>query len=213
MPCWTIWRARRGPRRSDGLAGCCKQPLVCLAGKGPDPGKVVAVPGRSGNALHLPACCAIMDPQEPFAQAQQEAGPRHGRAGRWPGALGARLVLIPVWCCGRDDGPCQRGGDNAIAPPGGNRKRDPRFPRPLGTVPCRPAGPGDTEASIRVRQGFRIGLVSCHSRPSRRSVLARMRSLRIAATRASLGGFPAVRRRVKRAARSRFLRMAVRVGM
>jgi hypothetical protein len=28
-----------------------------------------------------------------------------------------------------------------------------------------------------------------------------------------LAGFPAARRRVKRAARSRFLRMAVRVGM
>ena len=28
-------------------------------------------------------------------------------------------------------------------------KRDPRFPRPRGTVPCRPAGPGPTEASAR----------------------------------------------------------------
>jgi predicted transposase YbfD/YdcC len=67
--------------------------------------------------------------------------------------------------------------------------------------------------SIRVRRAVCTRLVSCHSLLSRRSVLVRMRSLRIAATRASLAGFPAARRRVERAARSRFLRIAVRAGM
>jgi len=36
------------------------------------------------------------------------------------------------------------GPGKAIAPLGGIRKRDPRFPRPRGTVPRRPAGPGTT---------------------------------------------------------------------
>ena len=58
---------------------------------------------------------------------------------------GPRPVLIPAWLCGRGDGPCQWRGDSAFASPGGIRKRDPRFPRPSGTVPCRPAGPGPAE--------------------------------------------------------------------
>jgi hypothetical protein len=36
----------------------------------------------------------------------------------------------------------------STAPPGGNRKRI-AFPRPRGTVPCRPAGPSATKASAR----------------------------------------------------------------
>ena len=35
MPCWTIWRERRGPRRSDRPAGCCKQPRRLPGGKRP----------------------------------------------------------------------------------------------------------------------------------------------------------------------------------
>ncbi len=108
----------------------------------------------------------------------------------WAGrALGPRPVKMRAWRYGRGDGPCHFSGETAFAPcPGGIRKRS-AFPRPRGTLPPRPVQPAPTEASIRVRQGFCTGLVSCHSRPSRRSVLAGRRRLRIAATRASLGVF------------------------
>jgi len=39
---------------------------------------------------------------------------------------------------------------NAI--PGGTRKCDPRFPRPCGTVPCRPASPGTTKGQRPARR-------------------------------------------------------------
>jgi len=72
---------------------------------------------------------------------------RHGRVGRWPGAVapgwprgsvalwqGRWPLPLKRWHCFRQ---CGRG------------KRDPRFPRPRGTVPCRPAGPGVAAASAR----------------------------------------------------------------
>ena len=44
-------------------------------------------------------------------------------------------------------------GMHRNAPPGGNRKRDPRFPRPRGTVPCRPAGSGTTKGQRPTLRG------------------------------------------------------------
>jgi len=81
-------------------------------------------------------------------QASARPGGREAPAGGGPGA--GRGLWPPagqgsVWRCRRGDGPCHCSGASAFAPPGGNRKRDPRFPRPRATVPCRPAGPGTAE--------------------------------------------------------------------
>jgi len=75
--------------------------------------------------------------------------PAMGGAGSGRGALGPPAGQGPALRGGKGDGLCQPSGDGAIARPGGIRKRDPRFHRPRGTVPRRPASPGRTEASAR----------------------------------------------------------------
>ncbi len=74
---------------------------------------------------------------------------RRGRGGRWPGAVapGWPRDSAALWQ-GRWPLP-ERPDISENARPGGSRKRDPRFPRPSGTVPCRSASPGTAEASAR----------------------------------------------------------------
>jgi len=84
------------------------------------------------------------------APRQASARPGGGEAPAMGGSGAGRGLWPPAgqgtaWRCGRGDGPCHCSGESALVPPGGNRKRDPRFPRPRATVPCRPAGPGTTE--------------------------------------------------------------------
>jgi len=57
---------------------------------------------------------------------------------------GAEKALRPPACRETLPGP-----GKGIAPLGSIRKRDPRFARPCATLPCRPAGPGTTQASAR----------------------------------------------------------------
>ncbi len=186
MPCWTIWRARRGPRRSDGLAGCCKQPLVCLAGKGPDAGKVVAVPGRSGNATrvsparagHCPVDRQFREIQRPAPDpAGEKRPPGAGRA--LAGGFGPRPVLIQAQRCGRGDGLCQRGRGIARsrvwhgldgtrvspacrqAPPPGHKPGS--APAPLAAAgPHRKSG-RDVAAPLPPRHPFHIRTTTHHS--------------------------------------------------
>jgi hypothetical protein len=92
-----------------------------------------------GNAPHFPAPAGQChpDPGHPHHKRQAPAG---GGAGAGQGS---------AWRCGRGDGPCHRSGvggwDSDLPPPvragSGNAAR---FPRPCGTGPRRPAGPGMT---------------------------------------------------------------------
>jgi len=109
-----------------------------------------AFPRARGTLPCRPAGPGTATGQRP---ARRGRSARQWRVGRWPGGFGPRLVLIPAQRCGRGDGPCHCSGGSAFACSGGNRKRDPRFPRPRATVPCRPAGPGTAEGQRPTRRG------------------------------------------------------------
>ncbi len=69
-------------------------------------------------------------------------GQRPSGAGRaLAGGFGPPAGQGSVWRCGRGDGPCHGSGERAFVGAGGTPKRT-AFPRPCGTVPRRPAGPG-----------------------------------------------------------------------
>jgi len=131
----------------------------CGRGDGPCHGRgegAFAPPG--GNRKRdprFPRPCATV-PCRPVGPGPKKGQRPTRRGGRWPGALGPRSVLIPVQHCGRGDGPCHCSGGGAFVSAGGNRKRDPRFPRPCGTVRRRPAGPRASEASARQGRGGRL---------------------------------------------------------
>jgi len=77
--------------------------------------------------------------------------PGAGRA--LAGGFGPRLVLIPAQHCGRGDGPCHWCGSGPhTAPPRAGPGNARRFPRPCGTVPRRPAGPGPAEGQRPTRR-------------------------------------------------------------
>ncbi len=111
--------------------------------------------GRRKREPRFPRPRATL-PRRPAGPGRTEASARPGGgeaparggagAGRglWPPA--GPDASVPMWQ-GRWPLPWKRGG--AVVCAGGTRKRDPRFPRPRATVPCRPAGPGRTEASAR----------------------------------------------------------------
>jgi len=106
-------------------------------------------PARAGPC---PADRSVRETQRPAPDpAGAKRPPGAGRA--LAGGFGPRLVLVTADRCGKGDGLCQCNGESAFATPGGIRKRDPRFPRPRGTVPCRPAGPGTTEGQRPTRRG------------------------------------------------------------
>jgi len=110
-----------------------------------------SVRAGTGNATRVSPAPAQRCPVDRQVQSQGQASARQGRGGRWPGALGPRLV--------RD----QRGAvAGAMAPAmaavtvlssvwagSGNAAR---FPRPCATVPCRPAGPGTTKGQRPTRR-------------------------------------------------------------
>jgi hypothetical protein len=77
--------------------------------------------------------------------AGEKRPPVAGRA--LAGGFGPPAGQGSAWRCGRGDGPCHWSGERAFVGAGGIRKRT-AFPRPCGTVPRRPAGPG-TPASQR----------------------------------------------------------------
>ena len=109
----------------------------------------------TGNAARFPRPRGTV-PCRPVGPGDTEASARPGGceapAG---GGSGAGRGLWPpagvgsAWCCGRGDGPGHLSGETAFVSVGGDRKRDPRFPRPRATVPCRPTGPGTRQASAR----------------------------------------------------------------
>jgi len=118
----------------------------------------------TGNATRVSPAPVGRSPVDRQVREGQRPAPDPAGAKRPPwagralaGGFGPRPVLIPAQRCGRGDGPCQRIRGSAFAPSGGNRKHDPRSPRPRGTVPCRPACPGRTEARARVRSGAGTG--------------------------------------------------------
>jgi len=126
------------PRCRGSLEGCRRKAIRPPAGRGrlPGPGKGIA-----------PAGWGKRDPRFPHPR-QQSPTPAGGRAGAGRG-LWPQAGQGSAWRCGRGDGPCHGSGESAFVSPGGNRKRDPRFPRPRATAPCGPAGPGTPEASAR----------------------------------------------------------------
>jgi len=107
-------------------------------------------PRPRGTVPCGPAGPGTAEGQRPARRARSA---RRGRVGRWPGAVAPGWSMIPAWRCGRGDGPCQRSDEGAVVSAGGNRKRDPRFPRPCGTVPRRPVGPGTTKGRRPTRRG------------------------------------------------------------
>ncbi len=109
----------------------------------------------SGNATRVspPARNAATKTRAPRTNRRQRPtrrarSARLGRGGRWPGALGPRPgkdqrgavagAMASAIAAVKVPSPLRAGLGNAS-----------RFPRPRGTVPCRPGGPGDTEASAR----------------------------------------------------------------
>jgi len=89
-----------------------------------------------GNAARFPrprttVPCRPVGPGTTKGQrpTRRVASARHGRGGRWPGALAPRLVLMPMQRCGRGDGPCHSSGDRGFVSVGGIRKRS-AFPPP-----------------------------------------------------------------------------------
>jgi hypothetical protein len=99
-----------------------------------------------GNALRFPRPRGTV-PRRSAGPGTPQASARRGRGGRWPGALGPRLA----W----DQRSAVAG---AMAPATattqfrrrfGREQETHAFPRPCGTVPHRPAGPGITQASAR----------------------------------------------------------------
>jgi hypothetical protein len=113
-----------------------------------------------GNAPRFPAR-AGQCPVDRHVQKQRRPAPDPAGEKRPPGAgralaggFGPPAGLGSAWRCGRGDSPCQCSGEGAFVGAGGTRKRT-AFPRPRGTVPRRPAGPGITEASARRGRGGR----------------------------------------------------------
>ncbi len=126
----------------------------------PGPGKGIArLGGNRKRDPRFPRPCRTLPrrpagpgPAEGQRPTRRARSARQGRGGRWPGALGPRLI--------KD----QRGaGTGAMAPAiaavkvlssvlagSGNAAR---FPRPRATVPCRPAGPGPTTGQRPTRRG------------------------------------------------------------
>ena len=108
----------------------------------------------TGNALRFPAraerchqdrCCPHQERPAPAPGGREAPAGGGAGAGRglWP--PGGREGSVALWQ-GRWPLPWQRRSSAAAS--GGNRKRM-RFPRPCGTVPRRPAGPGTPQASAR----------------------------------------------------------------
>jgi len=92
----SAWRCGRG----DGLCHC--------SGEGPFASeggirKRIAFPPPARDGPLQPGRSGKDRGQRPTRRGRSA---RHGRGGRWPGALGPRPVLIPAWRCGRGDGPC-----------------------------------------------------------------------------------------------------------
>jgi len=115
--------------------------------------------GRTGKRTTFPRPGCDRGPTGPVPLARRRPvpgpagrGARLGRVGLWPGALRPRLAMGQRSAVAGAMAPARESGHRGMhrnASSGGNRKRDPRFPRPCGTVPCRPVGPGDTEVSAR----------------------------------------------------------------
>jgi len=105
-----------------------------------------AVPGGQGTAARLPARSGPRSYKDRPCKRNAGQRPRWTDAGRglWPPAgHGA------AWRSGKGNRLCHGSGVRPFAPVSGRGKRDPRFPRPRGTIPCRPAGPGTPQASAR----------------------------------------------------------------
>jgi hypothetical protein len=119
-------------------------------------GKGLPLLAAPGNAARFPRPRGKV-PCRPAGPGETEASARPGGckapagggagAGRWLWAPGGTSGSVAQW---QGRWPLPEIPDIfENVRPGGIRKRDPRFPRPRGTLPCRPAGPGRTEVSAR----------------------------------------------------------------
>jgi len=134
----------------------------CGRGDGPCHGSgAVPPPLRAGpgNATRVSPARAERCPVDRQVREGQRPAPDPAGAKRPPGAgralaggFGPRPVndRSAVLWQGRWSLPWKR--CSPASSPGGTRKRDPRFPRPRATVPCRPAGPSTTKGQRPTRR-------------------------------------------------------------
>ncbi len=125
-----------GKRPRSGEGGCCSRRI-----RKRDP----RFPRPRGTVLRRPAGTGTTAGQCPARRGRSAR--RLGRV--LAGGFGPRLVKGQRGAVTGAMAPAIEAGIPEIAPPGGIRKRDPRFPRPCGTLPRRPSAPGPTEASAR----------------------------------------------------------------
>jgi len=125
------------------------EPFDVAGAMAPASPKVPSVKGwppvfRAGseNATRVSPARARRCPVDRQVRAPRKASarPSGGEAPVGGGAGAGRGLWPPAgqgsaWCCGRGNGPCHCSGEGAFVSAGGIRKRDPRFPRPRGTVP------------------------------------------------------------------------------
>jgi hypothetical protein len=136
-----------GPRRAwdqrGTVAGAMDPATAAVKG-------LLSMRAETGNALRFPRPRGTV-PQRPVQPAPTEASARRGRGGRWPGALGPRLAwgrrgavagaMASAMAAVKVLSLVRAGPGNAL-----------RFPRPRGTVPRRPAGPGITKGQRPTRR-------------------------------------------------------------
>ena len=92
--------------------------------------------GAKAGLVQLKKSCAGSPVTPPLGSVCARSGPAPGRT------RGSVALWQGRW-------PCHWSREGAVVSAGGTRKRDPRFPRPRATVPRRPEGPGEPEASAR----------------------------------------------------------------
>jgi hypothetical protein len=146
-----------GPPAGQGSAERCGRGDGPCHGNGAG-GSDSVVPPRSGRDQEthcVSPARAERCHKDPCHPHQQRPSPDPAGAKRPPGAgralaggFGPPAGQGSAGPCGRGDGPCHDSGESAFVGAGGTRKRT-AFPRPCGTVPRRPAGPGIAEASAR----------------------------------------------------------------
>jgi len=171
--CGTATCVSPAPARGIRKDLCCPQygrPAPAMGGSGavgfgppagPDPGAALwqgqcfRLFGRDRETQRVSTARARRSPVDREVREQRRPAPDPAGEKRPPGAgralaggCGPRLVKGPCGAAAGAMAPA-KGAVKVPSPVRAGPGNAPRFPRPLGPVPRRPAGPGDTEASAR----------------------------------------------------------------